>query len=517
MIKFARFSFLCAAFFAAAVFAQSDKPVSENVQPQPAPVADPAASDAGPSLDALVATNLNFESSSSVSSSSVAVADTQSITSVAVAGDIWEDALESDTVPAPVAKPQDSVKKEPVVVASSASTAETDWLLETRVAAVSSSSSPVIEFEKPLVLEKKAASSSVLHGNAYNTVANEAADPTVAGEMMMPHRMSGRNFAYFEPVDQEGVVSFGENLTYFFAFDNNNKLGLVTAGLALSRFGLLVQGAVGKSWNFVDDDDTGAEETVRGTEAGTAIGGVMSARLGGLDIAAKVAYDHPKTEKSVKGGDVETEDNIWDLGGKLTVTEAGEFLVWSFGVGILRHNSRNKVVEKDFFDQNGQYFIATSTIRTTDSTARFEVVPELNLGGAILKREKAKVFMGLNMAVPLIAYDRIRNICSRHNEYAFVATPNILGQVNLGSYVMVFGSASHQWDIFRYTDSYINDVSTKTMDISSGMTTANIGLRFDYEMAAVEMVLTRKFVQNPFGAFSNTDEIATSIGMFINF
>ena len=125
--------------------------------------------------------------------------------------------------------------------------------------------------------------------------------------------------------------------------------------------------------------------------------------------------------------------------------------------------------------------------------------------------------MGLNMAVPLIAYDRIRNICSRHNEYAFVATPNILGQVNLGSYVMVFGSASHQWDIFRYTDSYINDVSTKTMDISSGMTTANIGLRFDYEMAAVEMVLTRKFVQNPFGAFSNTDEIATSIGMFINF
>ena len=119
--------------------------------------------------------------------------------------------------------------------------------------------------------------------------------------------------------------------------------------------------------------------------------------------------------------------------------------------------------------------------------------------------------------VPMIAYDRIKGVCSRHNEYAFVATPNILGEVRLGQYVMAFGSASHQWDLFRYRDSYIDNVSTKTMDISSGITTANIGLRLTYEMAAVEMTLTKQFLGNPFGAFSTTEAMATSIGMFINF
>ena len=125
--------------------------------------------------------------------------------------------------------------------------------------------------------------------------------------------------------------------------------------------------------------------------------------------------------------------------------------------------------------------------------------------------------MGVNTAIPLIVYDRIQGVCSRHNEYAFTATPNILGEVMLGKYVLAYGSASHQWDIFRYRDSYIENVSTKTMDISSGVTTANIGLRLTYEMAAVEMTLTKQFLGNPFGAFSTTEAMATSIGMFINF
>ena len=144
--------------------------------------------------------------------------------------------------------------------------------------------------------------------------------------------------------------------------------------------------------------------------------------------------------------------------------------------------------------------MSTSIIRTTDSTARIEVVPEFNLGGIILNREKARVYMGVNTAIPLIVYDRIQGVCSRHNEYAFTATPNILGEVMLGKYVLAYGSASHQWDLFRYRDSYIDNVSTLT-----------------YEMAAVEMTLTKQFLGNPFGAFSTTEAMATSIGMFINF
>lgn len=357
----------------------------------------------------------------------------------------------------------------------------------------------------------------ILHGNSYNPVANEAAAPTVAGELMMPHHMHNRNFAYFEPIDQEGVVSFGTGITYFFAFDNTNSLGLVTAGMAFDRLGFLLQAAVGKRWKYVDDDNSGTEETTKGTSAGTVIGGTLSAMLGGLDVAIRVAYDHPENESTVKGGNVESESDIWNLGGRFIVSYTGGIVSWSAGAGVFRHNSKNKVTEKSVFEKNGRQYMSTSIIRTTDSTARIEVVPEFNLGGIILNREKARVYMGVNTAIPLIVYDRIQGVCSRHNEYAFTATPNILGEVMLGKYLLAYGSASHQWDLFRYRDSYIDNVSTKTMDISSGITTANIGLRLTYEMAAVEMTLTKQFLGNPFGAFSTTEAMATSIGMFINF
>ena len=358
--------------------------------------------------------------------------------------------------------------------------------------------------------------SKVLHGNAYNSVANEAAAATVGGEMSIPHRMFSRRFAYFEPVDQEGVVSFGQNTTYFFAFDNNNDLALVTAGLAKQYFGFMLQGAVGKKWSYVDDDDTGAEETIKGTSAGSAVGGTLSARFSGLDLALRVAYDQPEGENAVYGGEVETESDVWNLGGKFIVSRPGT-ISWTAGLSVYRYNSRSKVTEKSMFEQDGKHYLATSTTRMTDSTARVEVVPELNIGGAILTHEKARVFLGLNMMMPMASYDRIKNVCSRHNEYALMATPNILGEVMLGSHVIAFGSASHQWDVFRYRDSYINDVSTKSMDISSGVTTANMGMRVEYEMAAVEVAFTKQFLSNPFGAFSTTDEVMTSIGMFINF
>ena len=357
----------------------------------------------------------------------------------------------------------------------------------------------------------------VLHGNAYNPVSNEAAAATVESEMVIPHRMFSRHFAYFEPVDQEGVVAFGESMTYFFAFDNNKDLALVTAGLALSRFGLMVQGAVGKNWSYVDNDDSGAEETIKETDAGTAIGGTLSARLGGLDFAIKGSYEHPEGETAVYGGNIETETDNWIAGGKILVSSSETNFSWTFGVGVYRYNVKNNVTEKNVFERGGKYYVETLSEHMTDTTARIEVVPELNVGGAILTHERARVFLGLNMMVPMVAYDRIKGVCSRHNEYAFVATPNILGEVRLGEYVMAFGSASHQWDVFRYKDTYIDDESTKKLDISSGVTTANIGMRLEYEMAALEVAFTKQFLSNPFGSFSHTDEVMTSIGMFINF
>lgn len=423
--------------------------------------------------------------------------------------------------------PVDSVKMEPNVAVAAPDTANSQEVLVAPVDTAKVAEAPVTEVvdwdsdakrSVPVDSATVAPESplgKILHGNAYNPVANEAAAATVGGEMSIPHKMFNRRFAYFEPVDQEGVVSFGQNTTYFFAFDNNDDLALVTAGIAKEKFGFMLQGAVGKKWSYVDDE-SGTEETVKGTSAGTAIGGTVSARFSGLDMALRLAYDQPEGETSVTGGDVETESDIWNMGGKFLISKPGR-ISWTAGLSIYRYNSRNKITEKSIFEQGGKYYLATSTAHMTDSTARVEVVPEFNVGGAILQHEKARVFMGLNMMAPMASYDRIKNVCSRHNEYALMATPNILGEVMLGGHVVAFGSASHQWDVFRYRDSYINGVSTKSMDISSGVTTANLGMRFEYELAAVEVAFTKQFLSNPFGAFSSTDEVMTSIGMFINF
>ena len=365
------------------------------------------------------------------------------------------------------------------------------------------------EIESPL--------DKILHGNAYNLVGNEAAAATVAGEMGIPHHMVNRNFAYFEPIDEEGVVAFGKGTTFFFAFDNSNDLALVSAGLARESFGVLLQGAVGKQWRYVDDDNTGAEETIKETSAGTALGATVSAKLAGLDFAIRAAYLHPESDGSVHTGDVEKESENWNLGGAFSVSKAGKRVSWTAAIGVQRYNAKFTTTEKSIIERDGKHFLATTTTHMTDSTARVEVVPEFNIGWAILRHEKGRVFIGLNTMAPLATYDRIVDVCSRHNEYALVTTPNILGEVMLGKYVVAFGSASHQWDLFRYRDSYIRDVSTKMVGVSSGFTTANIGFRLEYELAALELAFTKQFLSNPFGSFSTTEEMATSIGMFINF
>lgn len=506
------------------IAALAQEPVFPAPEPQPAsqdfqtlapqePAAAVADSTAQPA-DSAAAPQASADSAASATET--AVTDSATVDSQAVAASVAPDSAataSADTAkPATVAAAPDTTVKADSAAVKPDSTAAAPAVVAAAPAATADTAKPVEsapEIESPL--------DKILHGNAYNLVANEAAAATVAGEMAIPHKMVNRNFAYFEPIDEEGVISFGKNITYFFAFDNSNSLALVSAGLAMSRFGVLLQAAVGKRWIYIDDDNSGAEETIKGTEAGSALGGTVSAKLAGLDFAVKLAYEHPEGELSVQGGDVENEADIWNLGGKFLVSRAGKSVSWTAGVGVVRYNSKNTRTERSIFEQNGKYYIATSTTHTTDSTARVEVIPEFNIGWAVLKQEKGRVFMGVNTEVPLMAFDRIEGVCSRHNEYALTVTPNILGEVMLGKYVVAFGSASHQWDLVRYRDSYIGDVSTKTMEISSGITTANIGLRLEYEIAAIEMAFTKQFLSNPFGSFSTTDEMATSIGMFINF
>lgn len=365
----------------------------------------------------------------------------------------------------------------------------------------------------------------VLHGRAYNNVGNEAAAPTVAGEISIPHKMHNRKFAYVEPVDTYGVVSFGEGSTFFLAFDNGqanvanyDELGLITLGFATQYFGIALDAATAKSWNYIDDDNDSSSTTYKMTSPGTQYGGTISAKLGNIDLALGATYANPNGTYFASGNGEEKERDEWGLAGKLTVANsASKSLAWAVNLNILRYKGSTTQKTETIFTEDGNTYKATRKSVETDTTSRLEITPEFNIGGAVLQNQKARVYLGLNTAVPLVAYDRINGIVSRHNEYGVTLTPNILAEVALGQYAMAFGSVNYRWDVAYYRDSYIQNVSVKALQMEAGTTTAILGMRLQYEFAALEMAFTKQFLQNPFGSFSDHDEIAMSIGAFVNF
>jgi len=383
---------------------------------------------------------------------------------------------------------------------------------------------PAAEPINPQVEAKEAHVLDMLHGNAYNLVGNEAAAPTVAGELAMPHKMHGRKFGYAEPVDSYGVVSFGENTTYFLAFDNsesdydNYSLGLLTLGLATQSFGLSFEIALGKYWYYEDNDLTTASSTQKYTDPGNQYGATISTSVWDLDLAAHVTYATPSGSYFISQDGAESELDAWNLAADLTLANPnGSLFAWSFKLHFLRSHASLFKKTQTTYEYNGKTYLSTYSSTETDTTSCIQLVPEINIGSAILKNEKARIFLGLNAAVPFIAYDRIKDVVSRHNEYGLTFTPNVLAEVSFNKYLMAFGSVNYQWNALQYRDSYIQSISVESVNTESGNTNAILGIRFQYEFAALEMAFTKQFLQNPFGSFSDHETVAMSVGAFVNF
>ena len=356
----------------------------------------------------------------------------------------------------------------------------------------------------------------VLHGNAYNQAQNEAAAPTVNGNIAFPHKMRGLKLGYIEPVDDMGAVSFGERATYFFVFDNSQDLGMLTAGLALNRFGFTIGGAVDKNWTYATYAKH--EETYRNTSGGTLAAATFSMKAGSVDIALRGKYVNPKNTKYVNIPGSETDLKIWDAMGTLAVSKSNNNkFAWTAQVSVLRHNSEkfSQSLVEEIVD--GKSKVVIHTVTATDTTARVEVTPEFNFGSRILQSEKARIFIGLNTALPIVVFDKLDNYRETETTYALTTAPNVLGEIALNTHFMVFGSVSHRWEIFQYGIYEQDLTSIKTLDVQSGKTEANLGARFQYEQAALELAFTKTFLQNPFGSFSDHDNIAMSIGAFIMF
>jgi len=376
----------------------------------------------------------------------------------------------------------------------------------------------------PRITSQEAHALDILHGNAYNTVGNEAAAPTVKSETSLPHKMYGRKFAYAEPVDSYGALSFGESTTYFMVFSNNSayssysNIGLVTLGFATKSFGLSIDASVGKSWEYTDDDITGAETTQKYTAPGSLIGATFSTSLLDLDLGLNVTYADMHGSYFTNADNAEEERDAWDLSADLVVANPnGSLFSWNFTLHFYRTHTLYSNKSQSLREENGKTYITTYTTTETDTTSRIEVVPEINLGAAVLKNEKARIFLGLNTLIPFIAYDRIQGVVSRHNEYGLIFTPNILAEVSFNKYIMAYGCVSYKWDALWYRDSDIKNTSLESILTQTETTSAVLGVRFQYEFAALEMAFTKQFLQNPFGSFSDHEAVAMSLGAFVNF
>ncbi len=356
----------------------------------------------------------------------------------------------------------------------------------------------------------------ILHGNAYNTVWNEAAAATIGGNIGYPHFMYGSKLAYFDPVAQQGAVAFGDSWTYFLSFDNNANMGLLTAGIAFQKFGASLDYSMGKHWRYTDHADK-SEETEKSTDAGSMVGANVSANFGSFDVLFSGHYMTPYGDYFLSLPDSETEENAWAASGYVGLSYSGDVYYWTLGVEGMRNEYKHKTSNSEIKMIDGKNYRVTTTNTLTDTLAHIMITPSFSIGAAVLSSEKANVYLGLNTSVPMYSFDEIDSVCDKHNEALIIMTPNILGEVQLSKYFMAFGGASYDWVAAAYSDRELNKEKTETIATTVGATTVNLGARFEYGPTAVELAFTERFLENPFSGYADKSAIVTSLGAFIYF
>ncbi|MBR2468841.1 MAG: hypothetical protein IKB43_01615 [Fibrobacter sp.] len=358
----------------------------------------------------------------------------------------------------------------------------------------------------------------ILHGNAYNTVGNEAAASTIGGNVGIPHFMFGSKLAYFDPVEQQGVVAFGDSWTYFLSFDNNDEadMGLLTAGIAFQKFGASLDYSLGKAWRWTDHAD-GTDETEKSSTAGSVVGANFSLNLGSFDILLSGHYATPYGNHFLDQPNSEIEDDAWAAQGYLGVSYSGDVYYWTLGVEGIRNEYKHKNSVSEIQVKDGKNYLVTTKTTLSDTLANVSIVPMFTLGAAVLSSENANVYLGLNTFLPMYNYDNIEGVSDRHRDAQLVFEPNILGEVQLSKYFMAFGGAKYTWTAAEYSDRELGGEKTKTVSTITNGTTVNLGARFEYGPTAVELAFTKQFLENPFSGFAEKDAIVTSLGAFIFF
>lgn len=340
---------------------------------------------------------------------------------------------------------------------------------------------------------------TVLHGNAYNRVANEAAGDNV--DALLNKRLTKipfHKFFYIEPTGEKGVVSLGG---FFGAMDISGELGRATAGYATPGFAIEARLGLGQ----IKTETKGAyiKETVEGDDWGL----TLSKTLGGYVVTLSgdwITFAKETNVDPVRGP--KTEQRYRDLDASLIVTDgpSARKHFWSAGVAFNRH--------EDELESGG-------TLIGDSLTSNFTVVPLFNYGTPVLRANYANVYMGLNASVPVTVYDKadMRDSTSGKYKEASLWTvgvnlaPNILGEVLLTESLMLFGEASYTWEAFRYVDNQTPYADVKVKRSVADKVEATMGLRYQYkDWAACEFAFGDSF-------FTDTKSIFNGEGVFVSF
>ena len=504
----------------------ADKPVAAKPAPapvpapavQPAPAAQP---EAAPAPAPAATETAAAPADSAATPEPVAAADSaatapQEVAPADSAAAPADSAVAQAAEPVEKATPADSAAAAPEQVAVADTTAETpkDSVVAAPVVADTLKKDTVNVAEAKKEPANKLG--DILHGNAYNSVGNEAAASTIGGNVGFPHFMHGSKLVYFDVTQQQGVVAFGDSWTYFLSFDNNEDMGLLTAGIAFGKFGVSIDYSLGKSWRYTDHADN-TSETERDTKAGSMVGANASMNFGSFDVLVSGHYTTPDTSHFLSLPNSEVDRDSWGADGYVGVSYSGDEYYWTLGVLGVRNSFKTKTTSSEIKNIGGKNYLETTKITLTDTLSNFTVVPAFTLGSAVLSSKNANVYLGLNTMVPVVMYDEIDSLCDKHNEIALIMTPNILGEVQLSKYFMAFGGASYDWKVADYTDRELGNEKSKEIATNPNATTVELGARFDYGPAAIEMAFTKTFLENPFGAQSKATSIVTSLGAFIYF
>jgi len=334
---------------------------------------------------------------------------------------------------------------------------------------------------------------SVLHGDAYNMVGNEAGAATIGGNMLSPYKMYGSNLLYVEPSGETATLALTKGgITYLAAFDgiaagivditkglpqydeaNLRNLGLVTVGMAFSGMGFAVDFALDKTW---EDTEAGDNETsVSTTGAGDVINLKFGMNLGAFDLTANAYWLTFQDEVDTETDAQETDNDYWDLGLNVNISNgpSAKTFFWSVGVNVLRQASE-RIVEA-----------GNTTTETTNDDSFFEVQPYANIAFPVLSSDMAQVFIGTNTRLPLIFFDET---ASDRSFFGLYTTPNVLAEITLNENWILYGGANYDWKVLGYysseTKASKTDVSEFSMRTNAPM--ANAGVRFQYKNLVLE-------------------------------